>query len=352
MPGLRGVPQLAWFPNLVCAPYVAACFPGFVQTAVKQPQPDLPSSFGAEPLGPCARLGPGTPRPVGQQDGLRSELLACSLLPSTSPGAGEQPAGSRAWSRPRPLPRGWSSTFGAPKPAEGGCSVRPSPAASPQPAPAPRCAVWRCFVVAAKPHGLAAGTVYSLGPFQGAAEKMPTDEEKGSLCSQPARAWNNAARKNILSIYTACPSEPPGSCAAEQGKVLLPSPGGSVLMEKRPGKLLRPALRPTAATPEHPVLACWGAPTSGCHRSGQLASPSSAGPGAALGWAVGAEPKPLLASRVVLLLPVPPGGFFGVTWETSGPGVRLLWLPARWREAGLEQGGPQPCARDPVCAWQ
>lgn len=269
--------------------------------APRSPRPGNPSPGGA--------AGRGEPRAPG---------VLCCLPPALV-------LGSRAWSRSRPLPRGWSSTLGAPKPPRGGCGVRPSPAASPQPAPAPCRAAWRCFVVAAKPHGLAAGTVYSLGPFQGAAEKMPTDEEKGSLCSQPARAWNNAARKNILSIYTACPSEPPGSRAAEQGKSASPSPGGSVLMEKRPGKLLRPAPRPTSTALERPVLACWDVPTSGCPLLGQLASPSSA--------------------------PCATGGLLGVTWGTAGPGVRLLRLPAGGGEVGLEQGGPQPCARDPVCAW-
>lgn len=242
--------------------------------ALRSPRPGNPSPGGA--------AGRGEPRAPG---------VLCCLPPALV-------LGSRAWSRSQPLPRGWSSTLGAPKPPRGGCGVRPSPATSPQPAPAPCRAAWRCFVVAAKPHGLAAGTVYSLGPFQGAAEKMPTDEEKGSLCSQPARAWNNAARKNILSIYTACPSEPPGSRAAEQGKSASPSPGGSVLMEKRPGKLLRPAPHPTSTALECPVLASQGAPTSGCprcwHHGGASCSLCRRGavwgsPGGRLGQACGSS---------------------------------------------------------------
>lgn len=131
------------------------------------------------------------------------------------PGTGEQPRARcswGAWGRHSPgssastsrSPRCWGSTCWAPKLHKDGGGVGLSCAGAKQGCPPPA-AMFSGALLCLRKLTLAGATVYSLGSFQGAAEKMPAERERGSLCSRPARAWNNAARKNILSIYTACP---------------------------------------------------------------------------------------------------------------------------------------------------
>lgn len=76
---------------------------------------------------------------------------------------------------------------------EGGCGVRLSQlrslwAASPEQGFLLLAVIFRHFVVAAQTRSLAGAAVCSLGPFQGAAVKMPAERERGSLCSRPAHA--------------------------------------------------------------------------------------------------------------------------------------------------------------------
>lgn len=91
---------------------------------------------------------------------------------------------------------------------EGSCGVRLSQlrslwAASPSRASCCSLQSSRHFVVATQTRSLAGVAVCSLGPFQGAAVKMP-GEGKGLIVLLTCLCLNNAACKNIISIYTAC----------------------------------------------------------------------------------------------------------------------------------------------------
>lgn len=98
----------------------------------------------------------------------RSWLL-CKHLPVTP----------ELWWAPRP-----------PRAAAGSGSASWGASGQPAPSGASCCLLGssRHFVVAAQTWSLAGVAVCSLGPFQGAAVKMPAERERGSLCSRPARA--------------------------------------------------------------------------------------------------------------------------------------------------------------------